>query len=238
MKKKDNSKDRTKRYRERLTEKQAVAAETADALATIKRLNLSGFSEVGSGVPARTWLEEVQTHRSWLRALQQPEILPGESLKELARRTWQALLTSKGYGVDTDGGGKWVDGQWVPGFDVFYPLFSPSQQHFQVPFDSTRFPGGPFCEAIRDGAKHGWFEVHWVPPADCGNGEADQPIDIASLPALPQRKTPELKKSEPSVLPSATDVPFITGLETPLNEQNKFSDFGSFGLSITGTNPL
>src|SRR6266852_3419536 len=120
--KKDRSKERTQRYRERLTEKKAYAAEEADALATIKKLNLCGYSEVAFNTPARTWLEEVQTHRSWLRALQQPEILPGESLKELARRTWQALLNSKGYGVDIDGGGKWDgpehDRQWIPGFDV------------------------------------------------------------------------------------------------------------------------
>src|SRR6266446_3168004 len=182
-------------YMERKRAKQEVADDLADVNRTIERLNLCGFSEVASGVPARTCEEEIQVHRSWLRALQQPEILPGESLKELARRTWQSLLDSKGYGVGTDGGSKWVDGQWVRGFDVFYPLFSPSQQHFQIPFDSKRFPDGPFIEGIRDAAKPGWFDATWKAPKDC---TGDEPIDIASLPALPpmqqaKKPAPELK---------------------------------------------
>ncbi len=229
--KKDRSKERTQRYRERLTEKKAYAAEEADALATIKKLNLCGFSEVAFNTPARTWLEEVQTHRSWLRALQQPEILPGESLKELARRTWQALLDSKGYGVGTDGGSKWVvaeDGskQWQRGFDVFYPLFSPSQQHFQIPFDLKRFPEGPFIEGIRDAAKPEWFDATWKAPKDC---TGDEPIDIAKLPALPpmqQAKKPELKHVvERTVVEQPQD--FIYKIPPK-------SDLGTYGLSTTG----
>src|SRR5882762_10314187 len=219
-------------YRERKRAKQEVADEMADVNRTIERLNLCGFSEVASGVPARTRLEEVQIHRSWLRALQQPDVLPGESLKELARRTWQALLDSKGYGVDIDGGGKWVDGQWVDGFDVFYPLFSPSQQHFQVPFDSARYPQGPFCEGIRDAAKPGWFDQYWVAP---GDRRGDEPIDISSLPGLPP--VPRASKPEPKVKPSprvapATDaLPIVTGYETPLEEQNRSRGLGTFGVT-------
>jgi len=181
-------------YRERQRDKQAIAAEVADAHATIKRLNLCGFCEIAFDTPARTRDEEISVHRSWLRALQQPDVLPGgETLRQLAKRTWDSLLASEGYGVDTDGGGKWVDTengkQWVEGFDVWYPLFSPSQQHFQVPFDSVRYPHGPFCAGIPDAAKPGWFDTYWVPPADCQNGEADQPIDITALPPLPPAPT-------------------------------------------------
>ncbi len=234
--KKDKSKNRTAAYRERLTEKRAVAAEEADALATCKRLNLCGYSEVAFETPARTWLEEVQTHRSWLRALQQPEILPGESLKELARRTWQSLLDSKGYGVGTDGGSKWVDGQWVRGFDVFYPLFSPSQQHFQIPFDSKRFPDGPFIEGIRDAAKPGWFDATWKAPKDC---TGDEPIDIAIWPALPPMQ--QAKKPAPELKPrTVVEQPqdFVSGYETPLDKQNPQSGFGTFGVSVSRTSPL
>lgn len=226
--KKDRSKERTQKYRERQRDKQAVAAEIADEHATIKRLNLTGFSEIAFNTPARTRDEEILVHRLWLRALQQPEILPGETLRQLAKRTWQALLDSKGYLVDTDGGGKWVDTengkQWIEGFNVFYPLFDPQKNHFQVPFDSARYPQGPFCEGIRDGAKPGWFEENWQPPADCQNGEADQPIDINHLPELPKLLKPKLKP-EPRVLPPVIDAP----LETPFRQ----SGFGIFGVTRT-----
>jgi hypothetical protein len=210
-------------YRNRQRVKQEEAAEIADALATCKRMNLCGFSEVAFDTPARTWLEEVQTHRSWLRALGAPDILPGgETLRQLAKRTWDSLLASKGYS-DTDGGSRWVDGQWVRGYDVSYPLFSPSQQHFQIPFDSKRFPDGPFIEGIRDGAKPGWFEEHWKAPKDC---TGDEPIDVASLPALPpmqQAKKPELKQPERTVVEHQDFVYKIPPK----------SDFGTYGLSKT-----
>jgi hypothetical protein len=225
-------------YRDRQRAKQETAADLADATATIKRLNLCGFSEVAFNTPAQTWLEEVQIHRSWLRALDQPDVFEGESLKELARRTWQALLASEGYGVETDGGSEWVDTengkQWVRGYGVSYPLFSPSQQHFQVPFDSKRFPEGPFIEGIRDAAKPGWFEENWRSPKDC---TGDEPIDISTLPKLPPAPTRKEVKPEPRV-PLTPDAPLITGYETPMDKQNKFSGFGTFGIGITGTNPL
>jgi len=218
--KKDKSKERTAAYRERLAEKKAIAAEIADALATIKRLNLCGFSEVAFDTPAQTWLEEVQIHRSWLRALDQPDVLPGESLKELARRTWQSLLDSKGY-CDTDGGSKWVDGQWVRGYDVSYPLFSPSQQHFQIPFDSKQFPEGPFIEGIRDAAKPGWFDTYWKAPKDCSG---DEPIDITTLPPLPPMQQ---RKPAPESKPERTVV------EQPQDFVYEIPPMGTYGLSKT-----
>ena len=142
----------------------------------MKALNLCGFSEIAFDTPAQACQEEIQVHRSWLRALEQPDVLPGETLRQLAKRTWDALLSSKGLGVDTDGGG---------GFDVFYPLFSPSQQHFQIPFDSTRFPDGPFCEGLRDAARPGWFEEHWKSPSDCTGDEIISIQDLQSLPPKP-----------------------------------------------------
>src|SRR6266481_7946080 len=107
--KKDKSKERTAAYRERLAEKKAVAAEIADAKATIKRLNLCGFSEIAFNTPARTCAQEIQIHRSWLRALQQPDVFPEETLRQLDKRAWQALLDSDNLGVGKLGG-KWIDG--------------------------------------------------------------------------------------------------------------------------------
>ncbi len=229
MKKKyKNRAEQQDAYRDRQRVKQGEAAEIADALATIKKLNLCGYSEIAFNTPARTRDEEILVHRSWLRALEQPDVLEGESLKELARRTWQSLLSSKGYGVDTDGDSKWVvaeDGskQWQRGFGVSYPLFDPQKQHFQVPFDSKRFPEGPFIEGIRDAAKPGWFDQHWKAPKDC---TGDEPIDIASLPALPpmqQAKKPELKQPERTVVEPQDFI-----YKTPPK-----SDLGTYGLSTT-----
>lgn len=229
-----NAAEKQAAYLQRKREKQELAAEQADEIAAMRRLNLCGYGEVAYETPAQTWLDEVQIHRSWLRALEQPDVLPGETLRDLARRTFQALLASKNLGVITDGGGKWIDGKWIDGFDVWYPLFSPSQQDFQIPFDSARYPQGPFGEGIRDAAKEGWFDLHWKSP----EGTGDEPIDIENLPSLPPIKPnqQELKQAKP-VRPPAPLVEqpqdFVSGYETPLEEQNKLYGFGSFGMTRT-----
>src|SRR6266481_4446056 len=132
-----NAAEKQAAYLQRKREKEEIAVEAANDEAQYRALNLCSFAEVGFETPAQTWLDEVQIHRSWLRAfrdigMDEPDVLPGESLRDLARRTWQGLLRSErfGLGVTTDG------------FDVWFPLFSPSKQHFQIPFDSKRFPGG------------------------------------------------------------------------------------------------
>jgi len=186
MKKKyKNRAEQQDAYRERVKAKEEAAAEQADVAAQMKALNLCGFSEIAFDTPAQTCQEEIQVHRSWLRALEEPDIKEGETLRALARRTWNALLSSEGPGVVTDGGGKWIEGKWVPGFGVWYPCFQPSKQHFQIPFDSTQFPGGPLGEGIRDAAKPEWFEEHWKPPSDCTGNEI---ISIRDLPTLPPIK--------------------------------------------------
>lgn len=166
------------------------AAEAADLDAQYQALNLCGFAETGYNTPAKTCLEEIQVHRSWLRALEQPDVLPGETLRQLARRTWGALLASEGYGVTADGGGKWVEDTqgkktWMSGFDLWYPLFDPNKQHFQIPFDSSRFSEGPLGVTIRGAAKPDWFDNHWIPPKDC---TGDESIDLGSLKPLPPIK--------------------------------------------------
>lgn len=220
--------ERQAAYRERKKKKQELAADQADEIAVVRGLNLCGFSEIAFDTPARTREEEIQIHRSWLRALEQPDVLPGETLRQLAKRTWDALLTSKGFGVITDGDGKWVDGKWLTGFDVWYPLFSPSQQHFQVPFDSNRYPGGPFGEAIRGAAHPDWFDTHWVPPGDC---TGDEPIDIKHLPPLPPIPSTAPKKPEQKAKTDRVPSPTITGYETPAEEQNRLIGFGTFGMT-------
>ncbi len=211
--------ERTAAYRERLAAKKEIAAEQAEEHAEYKRLNLCSFAETAFETPAQTCQEEIQVHRSWLRALEQPDVLPGETLRQLAKRTWDALLNSKEFGVNTDGG------------DVWYPLFEPSKQHFQIPFDSKRFSGGPLGERIYGAAKPDWLDAHWVPPGDC---TGDEPIDLKSLEPLPPitLKKPEPKsKPEPRVPPPTVDAPPITGYETALEEQNRLYGFGTFGMT-------
>jgi hypothetical protein len=177
-----NNAEKQAAYLQRKREKEEITASAAEEVAQIEKLGLCGFSEIAFETPARTREEEILVHRLWLRALEQPDVLPGETLRQLAQRTWNSLLASKDLGVITDGGGKWVEGKWVPGFDVWYPCYQPSKQHFQVPFDSRRYPNGPFGEGIRDAAKPGWFDQYWVPPKDCSG---DEIISIDNLPSLP-----------------------------------------------------
>lgn len=167
-----NRAEQQEAYRNRQKAKQESATEEAEERAQCIARNLSSFGEVGFEKPARTCIEEFQVHRSWLRALDQPDLLPGESLRDLARRTWDALLNSSALGIMTDGGGKWIDGQWVPGSDVWLPYLDPNLQNFQ----------GWFGEVIYGAAKPDWFDAHWVPPKDCSS---DEPIDLKSLPPLP-----------------------------------------------------
>lgn len=191
QKKHKNDAERQAAYRERLREKRELNAEQASEEATIKSLNLAGYSEIAPGVPARTWLEEVQIHRSWLRGLEAGDVKPGETLRQLAKRTWETLLASEGYGVITDGGGRWTETEngkiWVDGCGVWYPLFDLNRQTFQIPFDSKRFPEGPFGEGIRDAAQPGHFEKYWVAPEDCTGDEVIDTTKLLELPPMRNR---------------------------------------------------
>src|SRR5690349_19951232 len=103
MKKKyKNRAEQQDAYRERQKAKLEAAAEVADIKAQCKSLNLCGFAETAYDTPAQTCLEEIQVHRSWLRAMDQPDIQEGETLRQLAKRTWEALLRASDLGVVTD----------------------------------------------------------------------------------------------------------------------------------------
>jgi hypothetical protein len=179
MAKKDRSKERTRRYRERLIEKQEEAADTADKEVLCERLNLCSFSEIRWNIPARTCAEEIMVHRQWLRALEADDVRDGETLRQLAKRTWNTLLKAEDIGVGTDGV---VDGIVTGNWGVWYPLFSINQQHFQLPVGGKHTTeGGPLGEGIRGACAPEWFDQHWSAP-DC---TGDEPISVEDLPPLP-----------------------------------------------------
>src|SRR5262249_32037777 len=53
-----------------------------------QKLNLCYFGEQAPGVDAKTAEAEIQIHREFLRAMDEPDVQPGETLRQLAERTW------------------------------------------------------------------------------------------------------------------------------------------------------
>ena len=153
MKKRDRSRDRTREYRERLREKQETAAEERAI-----RDHLWFFGEVTPRIDARTHAEELAIHREFLRALGEPDVQPGETLRDVARRAWAAWTS----GTIHDR----PDEVFCPGFNRVTQQWNPAGEGFVIKTKS--------------------FDELWVPPANCENGEADQPIDINDLPKLPK----------------------------------------------------
>src|SRR6266446_9318447 len=169
--KKDSSKERTQKYRERLTEKRETAAEEADERFQCSKFDLRFFGESGFDQNAQSCSEEIHIHRQFLRALSQPDVQEGETLRQLAKRTWDSLLSYEFTSVG-------VDTAWIP-------MFNPTNQTF----DGGPNPGHGY---VVRGAKSDWF-AHWVPPKDCSG---DEPIDresLKSLPPIQQAKKPEPK---------------------------------------------
>jgi hypothetical protein len=116
------------------------------------------YGEVTPRTDATTCDEELAIHREFLRALGEQDVQPGETLRIVARRTWAAW--TKGTIHDR------AEEVFCPGFNRDTQQWNPVGEGFVVkvkPFDEL-----------------------WVPPANCENGEADQPIDINELPKLPK----------------------------------------------------
>jgi len=169
-------------YRQRQKEKQEAAAEEADEKAQCVALDLRFFGESAFDHNAETAKEEIQIHRSFLRALGQPDVQQNETLRQLGKRTWDALLNAERIGID-----KWpvhLRDSYKSGYDVWIPMFDPKTQDFQ----------GWHGYSVRGAMKPDWFETHWTAPKDC---TGDEIISIEDLPALPMKtKKLELKQSE------------------------------------------
>jgi hypothetical protein len=174
--------------RQKLTEKQREALaeerlEQAEEHEAHERLGLLYFSEVTRLHPAETLNDEIMCHRRFLRAFgDQPDVQEHETLRQLARRTWV----------------RWLRGQAETGGKAWAAAFNPKTKEFE--YHGFHIPNG---------SEPGYFESTWRPPADCKNGEEDQPIDCSVLPDWTFRKkiVPEPKPPAP-LAPPPTPVTF------------------------------
>lgn len=167
MKKKwKNAAERTAAYRERLAQKQEAADAAASEESVSRHWDLRFFGESAYDHNAQTAADEIHIHRQFLRALGEPDVQDGESLRALAKRTWTSLLNAKDIGICS---GSKSD-------NVEIPLFNPKTQQFE---------GGPWymIDDVHDGLNEDWFEKHWTGP---DGTDPDQPIDVSSLPPLPE----------------------------------------------------
>jgi hypothetical protein len=165
---------------ERLREQRAEEAEEREAH---EKLGLLYFSETTRLHPAETIQDEIACHRRFLRAFgDQPDVQEHETLRQLARRTWI----------------RWLRGQAETGGKAWAAAFNPKTKEFE--YHGFHIPNG---------SEPGYFESTWRPPADCKNGEEDQPIDWSVLPDWTFRKkiVPEPKPPAP-LAPPPTPVTF------------------------------
>ena len=138
-----------------------------------KTRNLLFFGEQAPGVDAKTHDAELQIHREFLRALDQPDVQPGETLRQVAEHTWKAWI-NKVTSWTCSG-----DERKPNPPDAFLAAFNRTTQKFDGlhGFDGTHW-------------RNDTFENIWRPPKGC---TGDEPIDVSTLPQLPYRQP----KSEP-----------------------------------------
>jgi hypothetical protein len=239
MKKKyKDAAEKQRAYLERKKAREESAADDGAERDQCATFDLRFFGESGFEQNAQTAAEEIYIHRQFLRALGEPDVQPGETLRQLAKRCWDSLVADQGEvrgttflsGAVSRSGGQWIDGSWRENDDLWITMFNPQNQSFD---------GGPSWQGytVRGAAKPDWFSNHWVPP----EGTGDEPIDPGSLKPLPPlklRKSESKPKPESRVpLPTVDASPIVTGLETPLEERNRLNGFGAFGVTRMSHEP-
>jgi hypothetical protein len=176
------NRERQRLHRQREAQKRAHSIEAqrlASERAERKRRDLHFFGESSTGRDAQTCADELQIHREFLRALGQPDVQPGETLRTVAKRTFEAWLT-----------GPFTCRSYGPPFYV--PAFDRTRQQFDPDFGF----------AIGDVL----FDEVWTPPKD---STGDELIDVAALPKLPKLSKAKPKTLEAKIEPAAppTDQP-------------------------------
>jgi len=164
--------------KERLKEERL---EQAQQLSDRKHLDVCFWGETGFRHPAETAAEEIAVHRAFLKAFGDVEdVIAGETLRQLAKRTLVRLCRGGGYGSGTK---VWVDGY--------------SKRNREFCFEGF---------TIHD-CHPNWFEENWIPPADMTELEADQPIDVKALESWPNFGRVNIPaKPKPAVAPPAPPV--------------------------------
>jgi hypothetical protein len=175
---------RVRKQKQRAREKKAreqheVELNEREQAEVYRNLDLHYFGEEAPGVDAKTHDAELQIHREFLRAMNQPDVQPGETLRQVAGRTWRAwndMVTS--WFCDDE---KLVLPQKSPGFALAFDRANQKFNGFHG-FDTRKYLNTPFDEL-------------WMAPLDDG----ERPIDVAALPPLkPVRSTAEPKvKAQP-----------------------------------------
>ena len=169
------NRERQRRHRQREAQKRANAIEAqrvASERAERKRRDLHYFGESSPGCNANTFADELQVHREFLRALGKEDVKHGETLRTVAKRTFEAWLT-----------GPFACQSYGPPFYV--PAFDRTSQQFDPEFGFT----------IGDAP----FEEIWAPPKDC---TGDEPIDQGALPKLARLSKAKPKTLEAKVEPA------------------------------------
>jgi hypothetical protein len=178
--------DRVRKQKQRDREKKArelyeAELDEKEQREMYRNLNLHYFGEEAPGIDAKTHDAELAIHREFLKAMEQPDVQPGETLRQLAERTWNAWndMVTSWWCVD----GKPVQPRKSPGFAL---AFNRTTQDFD---GFHGFGTGKYLEVP--------FDQIWTAPKGC---TGDEPIDIAVLPDLP---TVAPKQAMPSKVNSA-----------------------------------
>jgi hypothetical protein len=156
---------RQKQKRTRALEMQRLASERVERISRGPHF----FGESSPGRNATTSADELQIHREFLRALGKEDVQNGETLRTVAKRTFEAWLT-----------GPFTCRSCGP------PFYAPAFRRVRQQFDPD------FGFAIRDVP----FAEIWRPPMDC---TGDEVIDLGALPKLPKLSKVKPEKLEPIV---------------------------------------
>jgi hypothetical protein len=131
-----------------------------------RNFGLHYCGEESPGIDAKTHDAELAIHREFLRAMEQPDVQAGETLRQVAERTWKAWndMVTSWWCVD----GKRVLPHKTPGFALAFKRATQEFDGFHG-FNTTKYLEVPFDQL-------------WTAPNGC---TGDEPIDIAALPDLP-----------------------------------------------------
>ncbi len=169
---KRKQRDRDKQKRIRALEAQKVAAERAER----RRRNLHFFGEATPGRNATAFDDELQVHREFLRALNQPDVQSGETLFEVAKRTYE----------------RWIEGPFASRSHdgtLYVPAFNSTTQQFDPDF-------GFVLDDIP-------FDELWSAPDGCSGNEIISTEALPNLPNVPKTSVEEKAVSEPQSNPPA-----------------------------------